>query len=372
MEGLPESDHNVDMEGTQELAVLPMHQPHDSRQGKLMKNKRQRKKKKPLEFPSELLHLITKKLVDVKDLFFFGLVCKSWRMVYSDSWCNFMTSNAPLIVQKTYQAKKLISFYSIPESRTYETRLLCFSGFSFVAFSSGYIIMIGDRSYLLIDPFARKRIEIPKPDHQFKLKSFLRRDTLAFEAANSQEFIIVFWNQCYCKTIYVITEKGEIGVSMLNSQRLKFLNLRNNPFTDHERFINLLKLVSSNDQLLVIYVEPPQVICDDPTCFKIYMIDFCAMSWIELKTLGDRTLFLLMYSKCYSLSNPNKWGFRSNCLYYVKRYRSPKCKVLSMDKQVIETILIPANPSTSQAHLENVDWCFRPRRDVVDYSNLIE
>ncbi|XP_028795583.1 uncharacterized protein LOC114751086 [Neltuma alba] len=364
-----------------------------------MEKEKQKEEESPKELPSDVLYLIIEKF-DIDDLFSFRKVCKHWKMT-SDYWSDFMASDSPLIVQKTPNAERSCSFYSIPEARTFDTSLSCFNGFSFARFSSGYMIMVGDKpDLLLINPFARKRIEIPKQDDLFSVKnSSFKKAIVANSSSSSEEFIVVILNDhefnesnmlvyqsrvrnpaiyssrdngdrfnvddvvVFHKTIYAITRDAEIGVVMLEPQGLRFLNLMNNP----ENY-GLLKLVNSNDdQLLVVNHLPyPR--------FEIYMIDFSARTWIKLRTLGDRSLFSVKCNpKCYALSNPARWGFRSNCFYRLSSCY-PKCEVFSMDGQFIETISIPEYPvpTNTTSQLLNYDWCFRPRRDVVDYGNLIE
>ncbi|KAI9080591.1 hypothetical protein K1719_037452 [Acacia pycnantha] len=344
----------------------------------------------PSKLPSDVLNIIAKKL-DIDELFSFGEVCKDWRLFFhSDFWRNFMASHGPLIVQKTPHAKKSCSFFSISEERVYNTTLPFFSGFSLVGFSSGYTVMAGSENAIkLLNPFSRKKMAISGSTDQGCIIDVYDRATLAF-AKNSQEFILVAlctWSSnmhvyqsrnsswgiysswgnpwrimdvtVFRKTLYAITDKADIGIVKLNTQTLKLLQMKNKPSFS----VSNLKLVSADDgdDLLVVYVRPNLEL-------QVYMVDLLVMAWFRIKSLGDRALFLGGNSKCYSLRSPSKWGFDSNCVYLIGR-TSQVCKVVSMENnEVIKTISLPVDGSRLGGKLYNYDWCFRHRRDEVDYS----
>ncbi|KAF7811785.1 F-box protein [Senna tora] len=74
------------------------------------------------ELPMDVLNIIAKKL-DIDDLFSFGKVNKNCWTCQSISWHNFLASQAPLVIQKTAQPKRACSFFSIVESRMYNSLL---------------------------------------------------------------------------------------------------------------------------------------------------------------------------------------------------------------------------------------------------------
>ncbi|XP_054782663.1 uncharacterized protein LOC129289950 [Prosopis cineraria] len=341
------------------------------------------------ELPSDVLDSIAKKL-DIDDLFSFGEVCKDWRMFHSDFWREFMASHAPLIVQKTPHAKRACSFFSISDERIYNTLLPFFSGFSLAGFSSGYMVMAGqDNAVVLVNPFARKKMTISGSPDQGCVIDLYDRATLAFATNSSEEFVLVAlctwsfnmhvyqsrnsswviysrWGTPWrvmdvvvCRnTLYAITDEAEIGVVMLNNNNhsLKILEFSNKPIFATSN----LKLVSTDDKLLVVLVLPTLEV-------EIFMIDLSEMAWFKIELLGDRALFLGVNSKCYSLSNPGMWGFHSNCVYLISR-NSPLCKLVSLKNQVIRVISLPENRGPLGAKLCNIDWCFRSRRDEMDYA----
>jgi hypothetical protein len=83
-------------------------------------------------------------------------------------------------------------------------------------------------------------------------------------------------------TIYVVTDKANIGVLNLNSTTILFLEMKSTPsVTSSSR----LRLVSCDDEQLFLVHTKPNVV------FDVYKIDFSAMNYVKLKTLGNIALF---------------------------------------------------------------------------------
>jgi hypothetical protein len=80
------------------------------------------------------------------------------------------------------------------------------------------------------------------------------------------------------------------------------------------------------------------------------------------KRNGKRT------KKCYALSSPNKWGYKSNSVYVIPA-ASTKCSVYSGDDKKLQKCITPPAPRGTRSLL--TDWCFRHRQYEVDYS-LVE
>ncbi|CAJ2629963.1 unnamed protein product [Trifolium pratense] len=337
-----------------------------------------------LELPWDVLDIIIKKL-DFDDLFQFAGVSKNWRAFHKIYWTNFLTSQKPLLFQFSMGGlKEFFSFISISEQKVYCFKMKCF-GFH-IMFSSGYFIMVdSDHSFLLINPFTRTKKVIPsKIESMFYLNSAL----LAF-AKCSEEFVLVvllcnFHLKVYQSRnrgwvtysiiknlgrvvdfvvlhniIYVITEKANIGVLNLNSSNIRYLKLKSTPnvITSH------LSLVNCDEQLLVVDFD-----FTSKTIMNVYKIDFSTMNYVKLESLGDIALFHVwdpLKSKCYALSNPNRWGYESNSIYALN-HESTICSVSTLDdKKLQKCITLPAPRGTS---FSMVDWCFRHLRYEVDYS----
>jgi len=106
-------------------------------------------------------------------------------------------------------------------------------------------------------------------------------------------------------TIYVLTDKVEIGVLSMNSTSLKFLELKNSP--NGPSFLPML--LSCDGKFPVVFFKQNKLL-------DVYKIDFSTMSYVKLETFGDLALFFLQH-KCHALSNPGKWGYERNCVYNI-------------------------------------------------------
>ncbi|KAF7811796.1 F-box protein [Senna tora] len=267
------------------------------------------------ELPKDVLNIIAKKL-DIDDLFSFGEVNKNWRTCQSISWHNFLASQAPLVIQKTTQAKRACSFFSIVESRMYNSLLPFFSGFSHAGFSSGYRIMASENTLMVINVFKRRQI-----------KSTWGYNLNVYQSRNSAWTIYSRWSYPFTvvdvvvdnRTLYSIAQDDKIGKLMLNSPEVNVLEFKNTPFF----LSNNLNPVSSDRQLLVVHSKA----C---TYFEVYKIDLSTMEWTRIHMTGDCALFM-SGTKCTSLSNPE-------------------------------------NRPPFKARLSSFGWCFPHQRDEIDYT----
>jgi len=151
----------------------------------------------------------------------------------------------------------------------------------------------------------------------------------------------------------------------LNSTNIKFLKLKSAPSVAIPIF---LKLVTCDEQLLVVYLLSKEITIVDK-------IDFSTMNYVRLETLGDIALFSISIGpkkNCYALSNPNKWGYESNSIYYISLF-STICCVYSEDDNKLQKSITLSDPHESPLATEGlkVDWCFRHLKYEVDYS-LVE
>ncbi|XP_061353041.1 F-box protein At2g26160-like isoform X2 [Gastrolobium bilobum] len=340
------------------------------------------------ELPWDILDIISKKL-DFDDLFQFAGVCKNWRTFHKVFWRNFMSSQAPLLVLTSSYAKKAYFFVSMSEQKVYRSKLDYFWGLSYAGSSSCYLILAGTDKLLLMNPFTRTKKVISTLAIQDNLLYMYCQPLIAF-AKGSEEFIIVVlckhsyslhiyqsrhscwvtysaWGKPWMvvdyvvlnNTLYAITEEGKIGVLSLNSVSLRFLELKNTPkFT-----FFWLNLVSCDGQLLVVHHIPMSK-------FDVYKIDLCAMEWIRLETLGDLALFYGDDTNCYALSNPGRWGYQSDSVYYISSALR-ECKVYSLNNKLKECIVPSGLRPPPRSRFYWLDWYFPHVRDEVDYS-LVE
>ncbi|XP_045822247.1 uncharacterized protein LOC123915142 [Trifolium pratense] len=343
--------------------------------------------------PWDVLNIIAKRL-DFDDLFNFAGVCKNWMAFHKIYWRNFLTSQEPLLLENSYDARYNFSFTlsSISDQKVYCLKMKkCFLFNSrYVASSSGYFIMEGpNNSFLLINPFTR----INKIINKFEVKpDYTTNHALLAFGKCSEEFVLVVlcfrslnvyqsrncgWvtysttkNQgtvvdfvVFHNKIYVLTNMGNIGVLNLNFANIKFLKLKSTP--NARIFGRLRWLVCCEEQLLVVDFSNSKTLPD------VYKIDFSTMNYVKLETLGDIALFYVECKSCYALSNPNRWGYQSNSIYVTGFGNNQECIMYSWDdKNLKKCITLPAQASGRKRPYIH-DWLFRHIKYEVDYS-LVE
>jgi hypothetical protein len=298
------------------------------------------------------------------------------------NWRNFLAFQEPLLVQKSSHINKSFSFISIPNQRVYQSQMInYFWHFAYSGSSSGYLIMTGNNnSFLLMNPFTRRKIVINTSVFKVNFSYFAYHVLLAF-GKYSEEFVLLAlckrsndlhiyhsqnlsWVTYSTKkyswmivdfvvlhnTIYVVTDKANIGVLNLNSTTIFFLEMKSTPsVTSSSR----LRLVSCDDEQLFLVHTKPNVV------FDVYKIDFSTMNYVKLKTLGNIALFYAPGGNYYALSNPNIWGYESNSVYVIG-HSSKKCRVyLGDDNKLPKYISHDAlqHPPIERPYL--LDWCFR-------------
>ncbi|KEH24946.1 hypothetical protein MTR_6g011110 [Medicago truncatula] len=273
-----------------------------------------------------------------------------------------------------------------------------FFRFAYHGSSSGYLIMTGkDNSFILINPFTRRKMVINNSVFEVDFSCFACKVLLAF-CRGSEEFVLlvlcrdsndlhVYQSRSFSwvtyltpqkvvdfvvlqSTIYVVTNKANIGIVNLNSTNINFLELKT---TIQVHFVSYahVGLVSCDGHLLVLHIM-------SKVTFNVYKIDFSTMDYVKLKTLGDIALFYAPQRKYYALSNPRMWGYENNSVYVIdvacEKYTLFKGDVDKLPELILPIVLIaqypPLHPGP-QPKQPYLDWCFRHIRNKVDYS-LVE
>ncbi|KAJ7961168.1 F-box protein [Quillaja saponaria] len=322
--------------------------------------------------PDELLEQISKR-IGLKEFFTIGAACTNFFRFYKHQKKLFMESQPPFVILKTPHAKKSCSFFCLSARQTFRVVLPYFWGKVYVGFSGGYMIMTRGSRLWLINPFTREQLHIPESpflhycisehdqvihasimgseDFVIVSISSLTSSLDVYHSRNSSRANFAFngdpWKvmdiAVFKGRIYAITDKAEIGVLSLTSAKLTLLELKSSPSSD----LDSVKLVGSDDHLLVVSFIPLKNL-------EVYKIDFSGMEWVKLDTLGDQALFLGKYRKGSALRNPSRWGYNSNCVYYIG-YTPPVCYIYSMENRLVSSILVAAgDPAASK--LCCIDW----------------
>jgi len=337
-----------------------------------------------------VLNIISKTL-DFDDLFQFSSVSKNWRAFHKIYWTDFLASRKPLLLQISYHVKESYSFINISNQEVCHLEMMKhFPRSIYVTSSSRYFIMTKyNNSFMLINPFGRIKKVINTPTSEVSC-SLTNRALLAFFKCFEESVLVVLCKlrlhvyqsrNCGWVTystmenpeewvvdfvvlhniIYVVTNKASIGVLSLNSANIKFLKLKSTPNVTSSLY---LRLVNCDEQLLVVDLVTKEI-------RNVYKIDFSTMNYVKLETLGDIALFSISNGfkrNCYALSNPNRLGYESNCVYAISLL-STICNVYSWDDKKLQNCITLPAPKETRGLM--VDWCFRNLHYEVDYS-LVE
>ncbi|XP_058753026.1 uncharacterized protein LOC131626215 [Vicia villosa] len=344
------------------------------------------------QLPWDLLDVISQKL-DFDDLLRFACVCTNWRDFHKS---NFMASQEPLLVEFS-PTQGPSSFSILTNQKVYPLdKMMTHSNSTmYVTYSSGYFITVqSNNSFMLFNPFTRIGKVIYASTFQVNYSDYDKhRALLAFEKC-SEEFALVV----LCKDqpgslhvyrsrknawftysaagkilvdfvvlhnmIYVVTDRARIGVLKLNSGNIKFLKLKNTSrvrltLLKHDKTNPFINLVNCDENLIVVDLTPG-------ACKLIYKIDLSSMSYVPSKSLGGIALFYIWGGSCTALSSPNRWGYKSNCLYQFFGF-FPHIIEYNWDKSSKNYIHLPGPEKTLLNHL---DRCFRHLKYQLDYSLL--
>ncbi|AES68338.1 hypothetical protein MTR_3g006140 [Medicago truncatula] len=356
--------------------------------GSFISGSKKKKVADDLLVPWDLLDIISRKL-DFDDLFEFAGVCKNWREFHKIYLRNFLASEEPLLVQKSSHYEKSFSFISLPDQKVYHSKVINhFWHLAYCGSSSGYLIMTTqNNSFMLINLFTRRKMEINTSSFKVKFSTFAYHVLLAF-GKGSEEFILVAlckssghlhvyqsrnfgWATYSTKgnpwkvvdfvvfhnTIYVVTDKINIGVLDLNYANINFLELNNTPDVSSSSHI---RMISCDGQLLVIHITSQEIL-------NVYIIDFSIKNFVKLETLGDIALFYASSEYFYALNNPERWGFESNSLHAIN-LSSIKCTVCLGDvNKLPKYIRQDRHRISARKRPYLLDWCFKHLHYEVDY-----
>jgi hypothetical protein len=338
------------------------------------------------QLPWDLLEIISR-MLDFDDMFQFGSVCKNWREFHKIYWRNFITSQEPLLVQRSSSSKKSFFFFSLHHHKAYQSKMIN-NHFMFACqgSSSGYLIMSGKyKSFILINPFTRRMMVINNTPFEVDISSLACQVLLAFSRGSTGFVLVVLRKSSHNlhvyqsrnlswvtystsqkvvdfvvlhNTIYVVTDKANIGILNLNSANINFLEFKSTPSVTPA--MSHVRLVSCDEHLLVLNIRSNGT-------FNVYKIDFSTMNYVKLETLGDIALFYAPGKRYYALNNPCMWGYENNYVYVID-LPSDKYRVYKGYDNKIPKLVLPIGYGTSPSKEPYLDWYFRHLHYEVDFS----
>ncbi|KAF8412272.1 hypothetical protein HHK36_000233 [Tetracentron sinense] len=316
------------------------------------------------ELQKDLLGFIAKRLITYEDFVAFSGVCSSWRLVAMN--VNFTRSiGIPwlMLVQKDSDTRR---FFSLSKGLVHERTLTetrdtkCWG-------SQGWLITIGEFLNInLLNPLTRLQIQLP---HQCTFKD----KDLGHSSFHTQKFYIIkaiLSSSPSCTSNYVVmvihSEKSKLAFARPGDKTWTTINSRFARFSDVAFFrgqfyaINLsgavvacdiegpnpakarlvakasrkligfymklrrnLYIVESSGELLVVSrvltksepVEISRTIYYQTIGFRVFSLDLVKRKWAEVKSLGERALFL-GDSSSMSIVASHYLGCQPNCIYF--------------------------------------------------------
>ena len=230
----------------------------------------------------------------------------------------------------------------------------------------------------MINPFKKKKRKIINSTFEVDFCCFACRVLLAF-ARGSKKFILVVLCRNYDNlyvyksrnlgwvtystsqkvvdfvvlhnTIYVVTDKANIGILSLSSANISFLKLNSTPsitFTPYSH----VRFVSCDGHLLVLNFMSKEE-------FDAYKIDISTMNHVKLETLGDLVLFNAPGRKYYAHWATRNCGVMKKKIVYVIDLPYHKYRVYKGDGNKMPELVLPfviADYPRRYSYVDNPTW----------------
>ncbi|GAB4847945.1 hypothetical protein Ancab_027005 [Ancistrocladus abbreviatus] len=280
------------------------------------------------ELYDELLYSIFK-LLNVVDFLSMRQVCRSWRACALMHMKEYLNSIPPLVVLTTVNASRTCRFLNMFGRNILRTRVPNFAAKAHLGFSCGYLIMKDrDNELWVLNPLRGKQINfpiVPFDCERLILVSTnkLSHDVMAIAVTSSEPYIQVCdssnssWSiyphgqkkygivnlAVFKGKIHALTKNGKLWELSFPDFELKSLDVKNTPLVGP-----FLHLVAVDEHLLMLNARALKM--------GVYRLDFSAMEWVKISSLGDQALFVCD-AMCGAVSNPSKCGGRSNCIYHL-------------------------------------------------------
>ncbi|KAJ3685160.1 hypothetical protein LUZ61_014324 [Rhynchospora tenuis] len=297
------------------------------------------------ELPDGPLHTILTCLRSFVDFISFSSVCRSWRAVASSLSPSDITSLFPPLLliykhQRSVSSRRLID----PASPSFSSSLdrICnndtFTDFPFLITNHGRFLRLGEPQgyqYVILNPFTGEEIYsplTPKNADFFSHLSFVDSALLLFTTDTVFHWRIgsPSWS-CHSPRIqttgkeivaivkgkvYIMDSAGSLFVLDL-SPKLYLRQLAIDGIgvgrMGFHRF-----LVDCGGELLFLNFTPTGKIMG--MRFEAFRLDLSANQarWVKMETLGNWAIFVGYWPELPGLAlvNPERWGGRSNCVYF--------------------------------------------------------
>uniref|UniRef100_N1R3T4 KIB1-4 beta-propeller domain-containing protein n=1 Tax=Aegilops tauschii TaxID=37682 RepID=N1R3T4_AEGTA len=303
----------------------------------------------------DLLHSVVAMLGSFRDLLALAATCTSWRAAFS-SYSSKSTLLPPLLLQPgvpiSSPCPHPLSNSLIPKQPCHCTDLAnqdmymsCqvplvndAESFCFIGASCGHIFLARKQTCLVVDIFTRVSVPPPQVPNEGYTQPYYAALTAPLASPDSHLLVITvrqsfFWrvgSQSWlrCSNIgtpkQVVVFKGQVFV--MNSDRTVLLVHFVPEIYLQEIAIDWVGegmtgtyewLVACDDMLLMVSLQCSLSLGDT---FKAFRLDLSTKpaKWVEVERLENWAIFISIDVRIRPLCciNPDRWGGRSNCVYY--------------------------------------------------------
>ncbi|EXB37361.1 Putative F-box protein [Morus notabilis] len=303
--------------------------------------------------PLDILLSIAKRL-SFEDLVAFGAVCTSWRPAATKENFDYSRQQIPWLMLFSSDVKPLAKFHSLSSEKTFDqlphprevyNQKLIYS-------SSGWIMSIDDSpregAMSLFHPLSQAQIRLPR-------QSFVYVNRFALSASpsetNSDYIVIVIFHQWLKVAGHLALWKpGNSSWTLMTDEsilvsdvayhkgrfyavdtrsRVLVLNIDQDDFNTVvvKEVMFLIKpvcetcLVESKESLLIVRDLTGHVRvsarCRETIGFEVYEVNIGDGTFVKVKNLGDRALFLGYQSSSFCVKASDFEGCRANCIYFI-------------------------------------------------------
>ncbi|KAL3499364.1 hypothetical protein ACH5RR_038457 [Cinchona calisaya] len=302
------------------------------------------------ELLQDLLVMIAKRIQLVEDFTAFRGVCTSWRAAASKQ--NFEKSwpTLPMLMLAEKKDSDDREFYSLSRGKIWRTLSLPEAKGKKCIETRGWLLTIpssGDMK--LLHPFSRVQIELPHvPFPFYDGYSFIRRAVLSANPSETSNFVLMvvhsrgknlgFWRPGDKSWTGIVSRQG--AFSDVNYHNGKFyaisyggqiwswdvtapdLTVAQRLFCIDFRLIGGREsyVVESSGELLIVSRDGAGIASYGETYgatnFRVIQLDLIRSRWNELRSLGERAIFV-GFNGAFSVDSTNFSGIiRPNCIYF--------------------------------------------------------
>ncbi|XP_037414897.1 uncharacterized protein LOC119277695 [Triticum dicoccoides] len=313
------------------------------------------------DLPDDLLHSIVAILGSSVDLLAFAATCRPWRAAFFSypSKSTFCFSNPPFLIRQNpciqpasngrAKPHRLIFVDPSNPSTNYRCQIreeILQSKFYFAGSSYGQLILFQHIHCLVVDAFSGAEVSppcLPELNHDFFQSYYC--STLTAPLASPSSRLLVSTKSSLFDWPVGSDSWSELKLSNVQVQQIVELNGQFIAMDDHMK-IYILQLAPQlglqelpiewcGGKIPSMHSKPFLVVCSDMllmVCYSLlssfYSSGFCTLhrldmstnpaKWVEMKKLDNWALFVAadIRTPPFSCVNPERWGGRSNCLYY--------------------------------------------------------